>query len=230
MCFIVLNGLAFVLISVTFTDYALRLWGSAAWAGAKAGCAPRGYAPATMTPEQARVMKEELHGVDQEIRSITEGQDGTGLETRPGSSSWSVAENLQHLILTAEAMLPLIDDAVAKLERAGGKASRPSGLGFMGWMLVKALEPPPRMKSRTSKPFEPLATGDPLTLADRLRATNVKLGALIDRASGLPTSAVKIASPFDARVKYNVYAALRITLVHARRHLWQAREARASAR
>ncbi|MBP6702487.1 MAG: DinB family protein [Vicinamibacteria bacterium] len=182
-----------------------------------------------MTPEQARLMKEELHGVDKEIRSITEGLDATGLRKRPGPSSWSVAENLEHLILTAEVMMPLIDDAVAKLERAGGKASRPSGLGFMGWMLLKALEPPPRMKSRTSKPFEPQATGDPLTLADRLRATNVKLGALIDRADGLATGTVKIASPFDARVKYNAYAALRITLVHARRHLWQARQARPAA-
>lgn len=184
-----------------------------------------------MTPEQARQLKEELHAVDTEIRSVTAGLDATGLQKRPSatSPSWSVAENLQHLILTAEAMLPLIDDALAKLERAGGKASRPSGLGFVGWMLVKALEPPPRMKSRTSKPFEPLPTGDPLTLADRLHEPNVKLAALIDRASGLATSSVKIASPFDARVKYNVYAALRITLVHARRHLWQARQARASA-
>jgi|CXWL01.1.fsa_nt_gi hypothetical protein len=183
-----------------------------------------------MTPEQARRLKEELRALDEEIQSVTAGLEEAALEKRPGPSSWSVAENLQHLILTAEAMLPLVDDAVAKLERAGGKASRPSALGFMGWMLVKALEPPPRMKSRTSKPFEPLATGDPLTLVDRLREANVKLAALIDRASGLATTSVKIASPFDARVKYNVYAALRITLVHERRHLWQARQARAFER
>ena len=85
------------------------------------------------------------------------------------------------------------------------------------------------MKSRTSKLFELLAIGDPRTLADRRREENVKLAALIDRARGLATTTVKIASPFDARVKYNVYAALRITLAHARRHLWQARQARSAA-
>jgi len=71
---------------------------------------------------------------------------------------------------------------------------------------------------------------DPLTLAERFIETNARLDALMIRASGLATATVKVASPFNAKVKYNVYAALRIVLVHARRHLWQARAAKAVLR
>ena len=176
-----------------------------------------------MTPEQARELKAELEVVSKEAQAVAEGVDPATMTKRPASGGWSAAEIFQHLILTADAMLPLIEGARAQLEREGRKSTGPAGLGVMGWLLVKALEPPPRMKSKTSKPFEPVAVGDPETLASRLLETNSRLAAAIDGATGLATTTVKVASPFNTSVKYNVYAALRITLVHARRHLWQAR-------
>lgn len=89
------------------------------------------------------------------------------------------------------------------------------------------VEPPPRMKSKTTKPFVPAAISDPLTLLDRFHEANTKLDSLIARATGLATTSVKVVSPFNARVKYNLYAALRIVLVHERRHLFQAGQVKA---
>ena len=34
-----------------------------------------------------------------------------------------------------------------------------------------------------------------------------------------------VISPFDKRVKYNMYSAFRILIAHERRHLWQAEQA-----
>ena len=145
---------------------------------------------------------------------------------RPGSGAWSVGENLQHLILTADAMLPLAESALAQLEREQKKASKPAGLGFVGWLLFKSLEPPARMKIKTTKPFEPVEVREPLTLLDRLSAADAKLKTLIDRASGLDTASVKVTSPFNEKAKYNLYAAFRIMLAHERRHLWSAERAK----
>jgi hypothetical protein len=179
-----------------------------------------------MTPDQARGLKAELSEVSKGTEAVVAGLDAAQLTKRPASGGWSVAEVLEHLILTADAMLPPIEGALAQLEREGRRSTAQSGLGVMGWLLVKALEPPPRMKSKTPRPFEPVTLGDPLTLASRLLEKNAKLLVLIDRATGLATATVKVASPFNPSVKYNVYAAIRITMVHALRHLWQAREAR----
>lgn len=144
---------------------------------------------------------------------------------RPGKEAWSVAEGLEHLVLTADAMLPLAEEAVAELERGGHRSSRPAGLGFMGWLLVNALEPPPRMKSRTTKPFEPLDVPDPAGVAERFAGTNERLEALVMRSTGLDTAKARVVSPFNAKIHYNLYAAVRILLAHARRHLFQAAEA-----
>jgi len=180
-----------------------------------------------MTPEQARELRTELSAVSEKARSVTEGLDAAGFMKRPPDGGWSVGENLQHLILTADAMLPLAEGAIAELERGGHKASRSSGLGLFGFLLVKSLEPPPRMKMKTTRPFEPLSVPDPLALPARFEEGNRQLAALIERATGLATTRLKVASPFNAKIKYNVYAALRIVLVHARRHLYQAEQAKA---
>ena len=182
-----------------------------------------------MTPEQARDLRNQLDAASKDVSALTSGMNAAALGKRPTAGGWSVAEALQHLVLTAAAMEPLAEKAIAELERDGRKATGPSGLGFVGWLLVKALEPPPRMKSKTSAPFVPLTIDDPLSLTEKLLDAHQRLDALIERAAGLATDRVRIVSPFNASAKYNLYAAFRILLAHTRRHLWQAREAKPEA-
>jgi hypothetical protein len=180
-----------------------------------------------MTPEQARDLKTQLSAIGEELNALTTGMDAEALSRRPSDGRWSVAEILQHLILTAEAMESLAEKAIIGLEKSGARPSGPSGLGVIGWLLVKSLEPPPRMKTKTTKPFEPLPVSEPLTLTARLHEANARLDNLITRATGFDTGRAKVVSPFNERLKYNLYAAFRITLAHLRRHLWQARETKA---
>ena len=81
------------------------------------------------------------------------------------------------------------------------------------------------MKSRTTKPFEPVDVPDPTGVAERCAATNARFEALVKRAAGLDSSRARVVSPFNEKVRYNLYAAFRILLAHARRHLFQAAEA-----
>ncbi len=182
-----------------------------------------------MIPEQARELRAEVDAVSRQARELTAALDASALMEKPAGGGWSVAENLQHLILTASAMLPLAESAIAELERGGKKAHGPAGLGFIGWLLVRSLDPPSRIKTRTAKPFEPAVIPDPSTLLEQFQEANTKLGDLIARASGLATTRVRVASPFNARVNYNLYAALRIVVAHERRHLLQAAQVRAAA-
>lgn len=181
-----------------------------------------------MTPEQTRDLKAELDALSRRAQRLFTAMDAPALLKAPANSGWSVAENLQHLILTADAMLPVAEAAVTVLEGEARRAAGPSGLGFMGWLLVKALEPPSRMKSRTAMRFEPVSVGDPSRLLARLRARNDSLEVLMTRATGLATSTVTVVSPFNANVRYNLYAAFRIVVCHTRRHLWQAEQVKAA--
>jgi len=68
-------------------------------------------------------------------------------------------------------------------------------------------------------------------MADVLERFDYLQGELlvrIDRAQGLPLERLRVVSPFNARVKYNLYSALKLIPVHQRRHLWQAEQVRAA--
>ena len=57
-----------------------------------------------------------------------------------------------------------------------------------------------------------------------------KLIDLLHEADGLDLKKIRLISPFDKRVKYNLYSAFRIVVAHQRRHLWQAEKAIADVR
>jgi hypothetical protein len=81
-----------------------------------------------------------------------------------------------------------------------------------------------------STPFVPTGTDAPSRLIaefDRLQEQQV---ACVREADGLPLGRIKIISPFDVRVKYNLYACLTILPRHQHRHLWQAEQVRHTVR
>ena len=60
---------------------------------------------------------------------------------------------------------------------------------------------------------------------DGLEARQVRVVALLQQAQGRRLDQVKVVSPFDSRISYNLFAAFRLFAAHERRHLWQAERA-----
>ena len=50
--------------------------------------------------------------------------------------------------------------------------------------------------------------------------------AAVRQARGLVIDRVEMTSPFDRRVRYNLYSGLRAVAAHQRRHLWLGEQAR----
>jgi hypothetical protein len=92
----------------------------------------------------------------------------------------------------------------------------------MGWLIWKSQTPGSRVKIKTSAAFVPTgdrpATGIIATF-DRLHTELIDVTRQCD---GLPIDRIKIASPFNEKARYNIYAALTITATHDHRHLLQA--------
>jgi hypothetical protein len=75
---------------------------------------------------------------------------------------------------------------------------------------------------KTTAPFVPRGGDAPGTLVeafDRLQRDQI---VCVREADGLPLGRVKITSPFDARIRYNLFACMTILPRHQHRHLWQA--------
>ena len=165
--------------------------------------------------ESALVRLRELH------RSLAPG----AWNRRPAPESWSPGECVAHLNLTAIAMLPLIRQGVDQARRLQRRPGLRYRRDIVGWLLWRSISSPGRFKSKTIPAFVP--SGDRpaeeiMAEFDRLQADQI---AVTRQAEGLPIDRVKIVSPFNASVRYNVFSALSILSRHQHRHLWQAEQA-----
>ena len=150
------------------------------------------------------------------------------MNSRPRAGVWSVAQNLDHLTITARRMMKAMDAAVDELavkrQRATGDY-RPNPLSR--WFLW-LLEPPVR-RGKFKAPAE--FHGQPNRPAHMVRSEFFTAHEeLLHRLAGFEAwdqNARVVRSPFDARgkLRYSLGLSLRIVPAHMRRHLWQARQA-----
>ena len=149
---------------------------------------------------------------------------------RADRARWSVAECVAHLNLTGRAYLPLIRSALdeARALNAASGARVRYRRDVVGWLIGRMAGPLPRVgglrvgRVRTTPAFVPggeLPRDAVLAEFDALQREQI---ALTRAGDGLPLDRVRVTSPFDARVRYGLYACLTILPAHQERHLEQA--------
>lgn len=176
----------------------------------------------------------QLDGIRAELRAAQAGIAALAAKTsddawtrRPKSGGWSAAECIAHLTMTSDVYLELFDAADDAAHDAHDAPTLPARyrMGFGAWLLAKFLEPPGRFRSRTIPAFIPDAAAPKASTVASFAMSQDALLRWIDSHSTRPLNAMLITSPFNARMKYNAYAALRVIAAHQRRHFWQAERA-----
>src|SRR5262245_41314949 len=163
----------------------------------------------------------QIEEATQRAHRICDGVDDRGFRRRPIPTSWSAAECIAHLSLTTNAFLPLIDRALEtgtkrKVERTDGYHK-----DLAGWLLCWFIEPPFRMRVRTTQPFEPVNPPDKVAVLDEFDMLQSELANRIEQSVGRDLERLKVVSPFSSHVTYNLFSAFCVILAHQRRHLWQ---------
>jgi hypothetical protein len=170
-------------------------------------------------------LERELNDATSRAWSLVRSTDGRLFTVRPRPESWSAAECLAHLSISTEMFLPVLEQAIDDLRARNVTAKRKPRLDLLGRVLRWFLEPPIRSKVRTAAPFVPRSIRAKQEAFSEFAVLQDRLLHLLRRAEGLDLTAKKIVSPFDRRVRYNVFSAFAIITAHQRRHLWQAERA-----
>jgi hypothetical protein len=175
-------------------------------------------------------VERELNEATRRAWSLVQHTDGRLFTVRPQPGRWSAAECLAHLSISTEQFLPVLRKAL-DAGRKNGKPKRdvkPS-MDLLGRILRWFLEPPIRQRVKTSAPFVPKAVRAKADAFTEFAGLQEKLIDLL-RESRDGDLRQKIVSPFDKRVRYNMYSAFLIVAAHERRHLWQAEQTVAELR
>jgi DinB superfamily len=138
---------------------------------------------------------------------------------RPGR--WSPTEYLIHLNKTSDIFLPQLREKIvaAKENRQYYRGDYRKDLAgrFLCWIV----EPPARMRTKTMPRFVPTEQeSKAVVLSDFDRLQEQIIGLLPD-ANELDLSSIRVVSPFNEKMKYNLYSAFCVIAAHQRRHFWQ---------
>lgn len=173
---------------------------------------------------QLHAIVADLRAAERRLHALRDTVPPETWSRRRAAGRWSPAECVAHLNLTSEAFLPLLRAGLDEARRRGRSSARYRRDAF-GWLIWRLVTPSGTFRTTTATAFVP--SGEPpvdglVAAFERLQGEVV---ACVRAAEGLPIARVQIVSPFDGRVKYNLYSALTIIPRHQQRHLLQAEQA-----
>jgi hypothetical protein len=183
-----------------------------------------------MTKEQADALADEFRAASREARRLADEFLPQELSLSPAPGAWSAADNMMHLTMAAQALVPRMSRTLGKLKETGHRTAGHTRADWVGRLYGRWLEPPVRFKVRAPRPFVPMVGMAAADALEAFLAEQDRIVALVDQSTGLDLAARKVPSPVSRYIQFNVYSAFRITTAHERRHLWQARRAALAVR
>lgn len=174
---------------------------------------------------QLEDVRHDLDEATSRAKKLAASLGGSAFARRPDENNWSPAECLVHLNLTTKAFLPLIDAALAKAPAGPVAPSHRYRKDVVGWFLTKMMEPPVRMKVKTTPAFMPQALAGRDEIIGEFERLQGEFAARIEKADRYDIGRVTVRSPFSSSMSYRLIAGFTAILAHERRHLWQAENA-----
>ena len=146
------------------------------------------------------------------------------LNWKPNANTWSIAQNLDHLIVINESYYPVL----ASLKMGTYKAPFIAKIGFvvsfLGKTLLNAVQPNRRKKMKTFPIWEPSTSHVIADILNRFQNHQNELAKKIEDAKEDVANGVVISSPANKNIVYKLETAFDIIVSHEQRHLEQARE------
>lgn len=172
---------------------------------------------------QLQGIADEFHFATARLHALTRAVPAERWPVRRDPDRWSVAECVAHLNLTGAAYAALFPDLIG---RATALGPAPVGVRYhrdlWSWLLAKMTGPKVTVRMRTPAAFIPQSVASVEALvAEFVRWQEIQLGALA-ALDGLRLNDVRLVSPFNAKVSYNIYGCFTFLPGHQHRHLRQA--------
>lgn len=168
--------------------------------------------------------EKEIEKVAEEIELHFSNLTLEELNWKPDANTWSIAQNLEHLIVVNETYYPVL----VSLKSGTYKKPIIGKLGFVvsffGKTVLKAVQPEMKRKMNTFPMWEPGKSDITNDILLRFKKHQTELRKNIEDAKELVLEGVVISSPANKYIVYKLEIAFDIIVSHELRHLAQAKE------
>jgi len=140
---------------------------------------------------------------------------------RPDPDTWSIAECLDHLNVTARVYLPSLDEGISDAIRRGVYGQGPFKYNWLGRLSVRFTDW--RIRFTPPDDVQPAAGRTRREILAAFRAYQVQYIDRLRQANGVDLARARVRMPATSWVRIPLGSAFEMLLVHSHRHLAQAR-------
>ena len=152
--------------------------------------------------------------------SLTIGE----LNWKPNNDSWSIAQNIDHLIVINETYFSVFSELKSGSYKLPFIAKFSFMVSFFGKTVLKAVDPNRKKKIKTFQIWEPSKSEISADIIERFAKHQMELKQQIKSLSVLVNQGAIISSPANRNIVYTLEKAFDIIVKHEQRHLEQAIE------
>ena len=174
-------------------------------------------------PNELRQISDEFRNMKIESASFLEKVKDSEFNKRPPDGGWSIAECIDHLIVTGVDYCDIFEKGLKKLEEKNLRYTSEMKFSWIGSKFIANVEPPVKKKFKSPGKWQPdskinkaKATAAYLQLQDRWMD-------LVDRSAPWDLTKIKLPSPAVSWIKFSAFVILGVNSAHQRRHLEQAK-------
>jgi hypothetical protein len=158
-----------------------------------------------------------------DAENLLTGLNDLQFNWRPSSNSWSIAECIDHLVVTGRLSIANIYYSISEARSRGLLSPGPFRYSAIEKFFVRAMEPTSKIKFRAPKAYVP----SPDHTCAELTTSFIKLQdeflLCLKESNGIDLSRVKVSNPVSKWIRFSLGQEFALNTAHERRHLWQAR-------
>jgi DinB superfamily len=162
-----------------------------------------------------------LGEITQLVKQEFSGFSDSELNVRPAEDKWSIAQCLDHLIVSNETYIPAFESLINGIHRTTFWQRMNPLTGFAGKKGREILQSG-KIKLKAPALFTPSKSADIKNIVERFTAHQLKMGSIFDQLEQKGLRDITISSPVTSVLTLKSGDAIEIIIEHEARHLRQA--------
>jgi hypothetical protein len=146
------------------------------------------------------------------------------LNFKPDDNNWSIAQIINHLIITNETYYPIVDELQNGNYKIPFIGKVKILVDFFGNLVLKTVQPDTKRKVKTFNIWKPPSSNIPGDILEKFKNHHSELIKVISKCGNLLDKKTVISSPANKNIVYKLETAFDIIVAHEQRHYLQAKK------
>ena len=142
---------------------------------------------------------------------------------QPGADRWSIAQCMDHLVVTGRSSLSNIHRAINEARSKGLFSPGPFRYGLIERWFVRQMEPPATVTFKAPKAYLPSASQPHAEIVASFNSLQEEFLSCFEEANGIDLARTKVSNAASRWFRLSLGQELAFDAAHERRHLWQVR-------